>query len=226
MITLEKKERSEELNALNRILVDFKSLVGNYINFIIYKSKGLIYYIFDEDGFFQVVKKSNFTFLEQSLKENEYYRVKYDALKYVTGLKKSEVSNIYYDDKCYYIETALEGDFSKFNIEKRLDHQNIYKDIVYKTSKEMLASNFIKVSYDPKRQVLISEDNATIYPYKITFSDDINFKLKIDKPNSAYYMRLLNDGVFIQIVTISEYKEIYEAQSIIFVFNYLNNREI
>ena len=225
--TLEKKERSLELNNLDRILVDFKSLLDSNGYFFIYKLDGTIYYIFDVDGFFMMSKSSGFTFVEEYLGEDEHFRIKYDNLKEITKLKKSEVTNIYLDGN-YYFETVVDGVFRQHIFIKNKDDKNILKNLVLNTSKEKLEREYIKATYDAKRQILIPEnaDSKLSYPYKITFSDDINFKLKIDDPSSVYYIRPLNDGAFLQVVTLSDYKEIYKAQSMLFVFNYLNKKEV
>ena len=220
---LGKKERSFELNSLDRILIDFKSLLVS-THFYMYKLDGLIYYMFDTDGFFTVSKKSDYTFMEQSLDEDEYFRIKYDTLRDITKLKKSEVTEIYSDDN-FTFETNIEGVFGQTIFVKNKDNNNILKNTLSNTSKEKLQRDFTEAVYDVKKQILTPLEGIG-YPYKITFSDDINFKLKIENPNSVYYMRLLNEGAFIQVVTKSEYKEIYEAQSMLFVFNYRNKKEV
>jgi hypothetical protein len=226
MTILEKKNRSSELNKLKRILVDFKSLVDENI-FTIYKTNGLIYYIFDMNGFFKITKSSDFLNLENFLEEDEYIEINYKDVKSITALKKSQVTDIRYDTESFMIETCIEDESAGYVIKKHKDLDNIMKSIVDMTSDTKLDTIFTKATYDVKNQIVITNpEQKTFYPYKITFSDDINFKLKISEPNSLYYVRPLNNGAFIQVVTISEYKEIYKAQSMLFIFYYLNNKEV
>lgn len=225
MITLEKKERSLELNGLDRILIDFKSLVDEG-NFIIYKSNGLVHYIFDLNGFFKITKTSGHLKLEDFLDEDEFVKIVYSEVKGISSLKKSQVMDIFYDSDVFTFETCVDDVTSQYVIKKHKDIDNIMKRILEQTSDNKLDTVFTEASYDISNQTLISKVDGSIYPYKITFSDDINFKLKIDEPGSVYYIRLLNGGTFIQVVTVTEYKEIYKAQAMLFIFNYLNNREV
>jgi hypothetical protein len=225
MVTLTKKERSTELNELKRVLIDFKSLVEED-SFIIYKNSGLIFYIFDQNGFTKIIKTSNFLKIEDFLDNDEYVDVKYSLLKQTADLKKAEVTEIFYDSDTYSVQTNIDEVVDLLLIKKKKDSDNLLKNIIYSTSQEKLLENFIEANYREKEQILVSTIDNKVYPYKITFSDDINFKLKIENPESKYYMRTLNDGAFIQVITISKYKEIYHAQTILFVFNYLNKKEV
>lgn len=226
MKTLTKKERSLELNNLNRTLIDFKSLVSDN-KFIIYKSGGLVYYIFDVDGYFKITKKDEFLELENFLEDNEYFRVNYSELKGIVGLKKSEILDIKFAEDSCKIDMDIESVKSQYIMIKHEDVNDVMKKTIGVTAKDKLNRDFVEAEYNSRLQILTTKtDPSTVYPYKITFSDDINFKLKIDDPNSLYYVRPLNEGAFLQVITVSEYKEIYEAETMIFVFNYLNNRGV
>lgn len=225
MTNLDKKARSFELNNLTRLLIDFKSLVVDE-GFSIYKSGGAIYYIFDTNGFFRIKKTSDFLKLEDFLEEDDYIDANYDELRQVTALKKAEVLDVRYDTESFIFETMVNDVAGLYTIKKHKDTSNIMKNIIALTSRAKLSESFVLATYNVKSQTLTSNIDHTVYPYKITFSDDINFKLKIAEPESLYYIRPLNNGTFIQVVTVSKYSEAYEAQSMLFVFNYLNNREV
>jgi hypothetical protein len=226
MTVLTSKERSKELNEIKRSLIDFKSLMSDD-EFIIYKfSANLIYYIFDNNGFTKVKKTANFLKLEDFLNVDEYIKIDYNEIRPVVDLKKSEINDIFYDAEKFSIDTMISETPGHLIIEKQKDTSNNLKDIIAITSREKMERDFIQCDYNVNEQMLISRIDNKKYPYRITFSDDINFKLKIDNPESIYYVRTLNNGTFIQAITKSKYKDIYEAQTIIFVFNYLNNKEV
>lgn len=225
MVILEKKQRSTELNTLKRILVDFKSLVNDN-QFLIYKTSGLIYYIFDKNGFFIVRKESSFLAVENFLEENEFIAINYSQWKQLVELKKSEVTEICYDTEKYKIQTAISDDLAmEYVWTKELDEDGKLKAIIDITSDEQLEGNFIEATFNSEEQMLYSIEGDNIYPYKITFSDDINFQIKNNEDaETRYYVKPLNSGSFIQVITKSVYKNIFIAQSMLFVFNYLNNR--
>lgn len=234
MVVLSKKERSAELNDLDRILIDFKSFFsdeGVFKNgiFKMFKKNNDVYYIFDTFGFFQVRKTGNFTFLEDFIKTGEHITISSSELKKITSLKKSEVINISYDENEYKFEIEVEGVKSEYTIQKDIEDENsadwTIEFLVDSSSDEILERDFIKANYNIGTQML-EIANGSKYPYKISFSDNINFKLKIDEGISKYFLKLILDGSFIQVVTISDYKDFYKVKSIIHVFNYLNNRGV
>jgi len=226
MESLERKIRSSELNSLKRILIDFKSLVNDTGEFVIYRTGSTIHYIFDMNGFFKVAKSSDSIQLEKFLDHEEYVKVTYADVKAITALKKSQVTDIRYDTLHYEFVTTIDEVDDYYVITKQKDTEGLMKNLVEMTSTDSIFREFSEVFYDVKNQMLSTVVGNYEFPYKITFSDDINFKLKIEEPNSKYYIRLLNEGAFVQVITKSEFKEIYEPQSMLFVFNYLNNREV
>jgi hypothetical protein len=220
---LDKKERSAELNTLERILIDFKSVINE--KFIIYKKDNIIYYIFDENGFSRIIKSGDFLKIENFLDDDQSIEVNYKRLKGVTSLKKSEVTKISYDSENFIFETLVEEKTETYVIKKEVDSSGIIKRMVALTSRDLLNSSFIRVERDKNLQLLRDMSGEDTYPFNISFSHDIIFKLKMEESLAQYFLRPLVGSSFIEVVTTIKYSEVYEAQSILLLFNYFKKTE-
>jgi len=224
MKLLDKRERSSEINKLERILIDFKPLIDN--KFTIFKKNGTIYYFFDENGFTRILKTGDFLYLEDSLNDDQFVEISYTRLKKIVSLKKSEITKISYDDTYLVFETTIEEKIEEYEIEKENDTNGALKRMVALTSKDTVNSRFIKVEYDRENQLLRSiESGRIMYPFNISFSYDIVFKLKTGEDKAQYFLYPLAGSSFIEVITTLKYSEVYEAQSILFVFNYFKKTE-
>lgn len=223
------KERSALLNSWNRILIDFKSLLIDE-EIVIYKeSPGVIYYVLSIDNLTVVKKSGDFNTLENNfLQTGDIVSINHVDLKKVTGLKKREVSKIFYDTGQFVIEytpESLDGT-SLMNLtfvkNKDRDFEKTIEKTIKRVSQETIDQELSLAKYDKEQGLLLQGDKK--YPFRITFSDDINHKLNVEVEESKYFIKLLDDETFIRIVTITEYKEVFNIFTELFAFNFYKQR--
>lgn len=229
MPELTTKERSGFLNSWNRILIDFKSLLLDE-EIVVYKeSPEVIYYVLSIDNLTVVKKSGNFNALENNfLQTGDIVSINHVDLKKVSGLKKREVSKIFYDTEQFVIEYTPEypNGSSLMNLtfvkNKDRDFEKTIEKTIKRVSQETIDQELSLAKYDKEQGLLLQDDKK--YPFRITFSDDINHKLNVEVDESVYFIKLLDDETFIRIVTITKYKEVFNIFTELFAFNFYKQR--
>lgn len=229
MPELTTKERSGFLNNWNRILIDFKSLLLDEEVVIYKESPEVIYYVLSIDNLTVVKKSGNFNALENNfLQTGDIVSVNHVDLKKVSGLKKREVSKIFYDTVQFVIEYTPEGsnESSLMNLTFVKNNDRDFEKTIEKTikrvSQETIDQELSLAKYDKEQGLLLQGDKK--YPFRISFSDDINHKLNVEVDESKYFIKLLSDETFIRIVTITKYKEVFNIFTELFAFNFYKQR--
>lgn len=229
MPELTTKERSAFLNSWNRILIDFKLLLLDE-EIVIYKeSPEVIYYVLSIDNLNVVKKSGDFNVLENNfLQTGDIVSINHVDLKKVTSLKKREVSKIFYDSENFVIEYTPENSnvSSLINLtfvkNKDRDFEKTIEKTIKRVSQETINQELTLAKYDKEQGLLLQGDKK--YPFRITFSDDINHKLNVEVEESKYFIKLLGDETFIRIVTITKYKEVFNIFTELFAFNFYKQR--
>lgn len=251
MVELTKSQRSDLLNRLDRILIDFKSLLDSD-RFLFYKQEeNILYYLFDQEGN-KIIKKTKDlcpNFEMGFLKKGDIIEIVFQDLKSITSLKKREVLDISYDDEKiifkYKTDNSDQENIFTMVKHKKTEDDNIIDELIERISEKYISDNYKKAYYSRENQLLYMapkdakqedlEEYQYIdsiynqlwikrYPYKITFSEDINHKLGTNYEDSSYYLRLFNQDAFIEVVTVVTFKESYEVFSKVFVFNYFKDK--
>lgn len=226
MTILTSKERSSFLNSYNRILIDFKSLLFDD-EITIYKHGAEEVYYFFEKEFTNVIRKTgDFTFLENNfLKIGDMVKINHVDFKKLVGYKKRDFNEISYDTSEIRVEYQLKDlpDSQPEEFIIKLGNPELslaYRKIINsRFTKETIEEDNLSSHYIKEDGILTTSDNKK-YPYRITFSDDINHKMKVDETESKYFIKLLKENTFIRVLTITEYKEVFKIFTTVYVFNF------
>lgn len=227
-IYLEKAERSRELNNINRILIDIKTIIEDD-KFVIYKIDDVIYYVFNNLGLLVAEKHDGFFKMESEfLKNGEYLKLDTIKLKEVAVMKKRDFTEIYYNDTEFVFEYLIDEVPGKYVVKKIIDTDEIMLKFINRFKAKKDSEEYKEATYDRDKELIISEGKE--YPYKITFSDDINFKMKTNQDDNVYKIRFLEDGSFMETVTKTvfeedKFKNKLSLYSTVFVFNFYKARE-
>lgn len=229
MTNLSKKERSELLNLWDRILIDFKSIFKSD-EILIYKiSETSVFYFLDEDNVNVILKTGDYNLIESLfMNVGDVIVINHEEFKNIVKLKKREIDEVFYDTNRFVIEYTCEKQDvpskESFIIKKEENYDiDRLKSIINGFKSNTIEEKFQSAHYIKADEILTTSNNHK-YPYRISFSDDINFKLNISESESRYHIRLINDDTFIQVLTITNYNEFYKIYTTLFAFNYYKQR--